>query len=113
MLAAGLCLTLPETKDLPLEEVLEDEVKEDGGKEEEEIEGKSLLINDPKNVVDEGEHEERQQLVPVNAEPQNSGVGGEGGEAKETAEDDKDKTLLINGTAGTDEDNNTCNDPVA
>ena len=100
-------MTLPETKDLPLEEVLEDEKVGDRGKEEEEIEGKLLLVKGAKNNDDEGGHEEGQQLLPVIAGPQNTEDGGEAGEVDDSTEKDKDKTLLINATAGTDEDS-TC-----
>ena len=67
LLAAALCLTLPETKGLPLEEVLTDEVEKDGGKEEEEIGGK--LMNGAKNDYQAGGQEKGQQLVPLGARP--------------------------------------------
>ena len=76
-------MTLPETKNLPLEEVLEDEIDLEAEKEEEGTEGKFLLMNSTKNDGGNGEKEDRQQ--------KNTKEGG-----KDSQHKDKEKSLLIN-----------------
>lgn len=95
-IAAGLCMTLPETNNLPLEEVLQEfETETDkAGTEEVEMEGKYPLINGTKN-----------NDAPQNEEDKQKKSNADGGQINE--EKDKEKHLLINDADKPDDDNNT------
>ena len=89
-------MTLPETNNLPLEEVLQEfETETDkAGTEEVEMEGKYPLINGTKN-----------NDAPQNEEDKQKKSNADGGQINE--EKDKEKHLLINDADKPDDDNNT------